>query len=287
MHAGKNDRLVALFTNSRAGKGKSKNITATIEDFLKRQNIPFITYDRNWPEEMGHCTEAFIVGGDGTLNYFINRYPSTSLPLTLFRGGSGNDFHFKLYGKISLQQNLSIALSGRTERIDAGSCNGKLFMNGFGMGFDGRIVKSMERRSKLSAGYLAYLAVVLQHLLFYKETACTITINGSSRYGRFFMVTVANGCRYGGGFMVAPNALIDDGLFDVLTIKKIHPLLRLFHLPRLKKGSHTGLKFVESDLADSVLIESMLDVPAHLDGEYISGTRFELRMHRGKFLFRY
>lgn len=286
MQSGDNDRLVAIFTNSRAGKGRSKVIAAAIQEFLNGRHIPCMIYDQNWPHEMENCTEAFIVGGDGTLNFFINRYPSVTVPLTLFRGGSGNDFHFKLYGNISFEQNLSIAVSERITKVDVGSCNGTLFINGFGLGFDGKVVESMEGRSKFSAGYAAYLAVVLRQLFVYKETPCTIHINGYEVSGNFFMVTVANGSRYGGGFMVAPDALIDDGLFNVLMIHRIPPLRRLIHLPRLQKGSHTQLKIVESTLADSVIINCPNPAPAHIDGEYIRDIRFELQLHKGKFIFR-
>jgi len=96
-----------------------------------------------------------------------------------------------------------------------------------------------------------------------------------------FMISVANGTQYGGGFKVAPDAQRDDGLLDVVIIHKIHPLKRLIYVPKVEKGKHMNLDVVEHFRTKSLVIEYEEEIPVHLDGEVISASRFEFK-HLGQ-----
>jgi diacylglycerol kinase (ATP) len=100
------------------------------------------------------------------------------------------------------------------------------------------------------------------------------------------MITIANGSRYGGNFMVAPGADIRDGLLDLVLIKPVTVLKRYFHLPSMKKGKHLCLPFVSSSKIRRVVISSPAPVPAHLDGELIVDSSFDIQVLPGRFVFR-
>src|SRR5688500_14336823 len=134
---------IALLCNAKAGKGRAASITAKLREVLDLRKILYSCFDESWPQQLEGYTDVFLVGGDGTLNYFINRYPDVRLPISLFKGGSGNDFAWKLYGDKSIHECLELALGQEAKSVDAGICNGRLFLNGVGIGFDGAIVKSM------------------------------------------------------------------------------------------------------------------------------------------------
>jgi len=282
-----NYRFIAIVANTRAGKGKSLKLLADIVSALQQRTIQHIVYTDHYPPAFEACSEVWIVGGDGTLNYFLNKYSNIDIPLAIFKGGSGNDFAWKLYGDISFEQQLQIALNGNAKPVDAGTCNGHLFINGVGIGFDGEVVKSMGAKRFISSGHIAYLVVVLKKILFYREKDLTIKSDSKQSRSKLFMISIANGSRYGGGFMIAPQAIVDDGVFDIVIIKPVAALKRFFYLPRIEKGKHLALNFVEVSKTKKILITSLTPVAAHFDGELLEDKTYDIRILPGRFRFLY
>ena len=235
---------------------------------------------------MEKYSSVFVIGGDGTLNYFINKYKEIQIPIAIFKGGSGNDFAWKLYGNISPAEYLDRVLSGNFLKVDAGSCNDRLFLNGFGIGFDGAIVQAMGSRKKFSAGHLAYLCSVIKNVLFYQETLVSLKIdNHSERIEKPFLIAVANGERYGGGFKIAPDAIINDGKLDLILIKQISPWKRLWKIPIVQKGRHLSLNIVEHQLIQNITIKPKGALSAHCDGESINSMFFQISILPGQYRF--
>ncbi|MDB5251668.1 MAG: hypothetical protein JWP27_837 [Flaviaesturariibacter sp.] len=251
---------------------------------LARRGVPFTLFDREWPADFNAFSHAWIVGGDGTLNYFINQYPGISIPLSVFPGGSGNDLHWMLYGDTAPNDQVRGLLAGEAAPVDAGICNGRLFINGAGIGFDGAIVKDLLGRKKM-AGKATYLLSILKNIMRYHETDCTLTIGSEVVRKKTFLLSVANGKRYGGGFLVAPRAIADDGLLDISLVGAISPLKRIRYLPVMERGEHMDLPFVVYRQATGVVVACDRPLHAHLDGEYLFADRFEITILPKKFLF--
>jgi diacylglycerol kinase (ATP) len=100
-----------------------------------------------------------------------------------------------------------------------------------------------------------------------------------------FMISVANGRRYGGGFKVAPRAILDDGLLDVSIIGKVSLLGRLRHIPAMEKGRHLHLPFVHYAQLPLFRVEFSHPVAAHLDGELLEASLFETTVLPERFSF--
>lgn len=265
---------------------KALAVGAQIVLILQIKNIEHTVFTAQWPEEWGHFTEAWIVGGDGTLNYFINRYPQFDLPMAVFKGGTGNDFHWLLYGNLSVAEQAEHVLQTAPKRIDAGYCNNRLFLNGVGIGFDGKIAQYLLGKKK-RAGKLSYYKAVLQNVFFFKEFLCTVNSDGFTWGKKCLMISVANGRRYGGGFTVNPGGLINDGLLDVYLIGRVPPWLRFRYLPMIEKGGHTALPFVTYVKNGAVHIKADGTVPAHVDGEYFAASEFVIECLPSRFAFLY
>lgn len=276
---------IAILVNPKAGKGRAQKVLSEVLKLAEGFNHKIFT--TNWPKSFKEFSDIFLIGGDGTLNYFINQYPEISLPITLFKGGSGNDFAWQLYGNITVKDHFQNALNSNPKPIDAGTCNGKIFLNGVGIGFDGSIVKSMGEKRFISAGFVAYLWTVIKHLFFYKEENIEIKSGDFFQKGNLFMVTIANGSRFGGGFMVSPGSIINDGLLDLITISRINPLKRIFYLPAMMKGKHLEEKFTSVEKSSSVTINSKVTLAAHCDGELMEDKNFDITVLPGRYLFRY
>ncbi len=278
-------RIIALVCNPKAGKGKGLLLLNKIVSVLRSGGFTFTAYSSVWPPHFIEFTEVWIIGGDGTLNFFINRYPEISLPMALFKGGSGNDFAWKLYGNKSAEDYLEMVIKGNIMKVDAGLCNGKYFINGVGIGFDGEVVRSMGVKKFFSAGHLAYLAVVLKKIFFYREKKMSFVTGSHAWTEKIFMVSIANGSRYGGGFLVAPQAKIIDGELDIILIRPIALLKRLFYLPKVEKGKHLNLYFVKFLREKKIRVSSPAPLAAHLDGELMECDKFNIEILPGKFSF--
>lgn len=278
------ERQIAIICNPVAENEKASTVTENIERVLTQEGVQFQTFSTQWPSTLEGFTNAWVIGGDGTLNYFINTYPNTRLPICTFRGGSGNDLHWMLYRDRPFEEHLHFCLSGKVQEVDAGICNGKLFLNGVGIGFDGAIVKDLLGKKKMN-GKGTYFMSVIKQIVNYHEKNCIVQVNGESISEESFMITVANGQRYGGGFKVAPAASVSDGLLEVAIIGKIAPLKRIKYLPQIEKGEHLDLPFIQYRQSDKVSIAAEVELPAHLDGEYMSSKYFEIECLPKRFLF--
>ncbi len=220
-----------------------------------------------------------MIGGDGTLNDVVNALPSFDIPLHIIPAGSGNDFH-QLTSHRSLNSNSD--LSKELVYSDIWSCNGMLFHNGVGLGFDGSIAHQTQySKIKWLPLGLKYWFAIFRNIFTYRSKKCVIKSEDGSYDGLSFMISVANGTQYGGGFKVAPDAQRDDGLLDVVIIHKIHPLKRLVYVPKVEKGEHMNLDIVQHFRTNNLSIEYTEEIPVHLDGEVISASRFEFK-HLGQ-----
>lgn len=279
------ERRVALVCNPMPLENmKALAVTDRIAKILSDKQCPFSIFTTAWPKVWDNYTEAWVIGGDGTLNHFINQNPDFLLPISIFKGGSGNDFHWMIYGDITVEAQVEKVLYGAPHPVDAGSCNNSLFLNGLGIGFDGAIVKDLVGKRKV-AGKASYLLSILKHILRHHEERCDIEADGFLVREDCFMISVANSKRYGGGFNVAPRAVIDDGLLDINIITKISPFKRMQFLPVIEKGEHLSLPFVQYNQVKNVTIKCRNPLPAHLDGEFLMASEFEVRCLKKRFSF--
>ncbi|RYZ47324.1 MAG: YegS/Rv2252/BmrU family lipid kinase [Chitinophagaceae bacterium] len=278
------DKNIALVVNPIQPKAIA--VARDLAALLTQRRIEHTVFTETWPSTWVDITEAWIVGGDGTLNYFINRYPQFNLPLAIFRGGTGNDFHWLLYGDLSLEEQFQKVAAASPQPVDAGLCNRKLFINGVGIGFDGKVAQDLAGKAKRE-GKVSYLLTILKNIFRYKSFLCTVNTTDFHWGKKCFMISVANGKRYGGGFRVSPQSLVNDGLLDTNIVGRIHPLWRLRYLPLIQKGTHQNLPFITYVKSSMVVIKALQEIPAHADGEAFSATEFNIECLPGRFLFLY
>jgi len=278
---------IAIVTNTLAGNGKAFKLAGKIKTILTGKNISSkIFTETEWDNSIYDFDQVWICGGDGTVNYFVNQFNDIKKPLCIFNGGTGNDFHALLYGKISAEDQIELVFKSSPKPIDAGKCNGRYFLNGVGIGFEGAVAKSLRGVNKFG-GKTSFLLSILKHIFFYKEQHYSITSAERTIEDDFLMISIANGTRYGGGFYVAPLAKPDDGLLDANLVKKLSPLKRLRYLPVIEKGKHIGLPFIEYFNTKKIIITSNLIIQAHLDGEYLESRQLTIEILPAHFYFIY
>lgn len=279
-------RHCLVVANVLAGHGQPLKILKAVQDYLQDQKLSYTLWTAGLPASLIEFTDVLLLGGDGTVNYFINAFPGCTLPIGLIPAGSGNDLAAGLKLPADLPGQLASAVFGPTKAIDAGRCNDRLFINGVGIGFDGEAAK-MVRSVRWLRGHLKYLYVVLRKILTYRESVMHIlNADEELRLRPTLMVSVANGYRYGGGFKVAPLADLQDGLFDLVMVDPLSVLQRFYHLPRIEAGRHLHLPFVHFQRTNRVNIQGDGLLTAQLDGEIMEERCFDLELLPGKFWFR-
>lgn len=272
-------RNIAIICNPKSGKGKSLQLLPMFENFITQHNFNYQSFTGNLPNNLNNFTDLVIMGGDGTINYTLHHFKHINIPVAMISCGTGNDIATLLLGNTSTQQQFETALFGAIQKVDAGMCNQKLFINGVGIGFDGWVVKRLLAKNLLR-GKAAYYSTVISLLLFYNETKVSINIDGEQSETNLFMLSAANGKTYGGGFKVAPLAEINDGLLEIIVVDKLPVLKRLRYLPVIENGKHLNkpLSFLTYKTGKKITVQSTQKLKAHLDGEYMEANHFEIEV---------
>lgn len=281
------NKNIAIICNPLAGAGKAVILAGKIAATLSQQQIPYSLFKEIWPVHFNEFSDVWIAGGDGTLNYFVNLYPGIKLPLAIFNGGTGNDFHWLLYGTLSFEEQLQQVLTAAPKPVDIGRCNEKYFINGVGIGFEGEVARGLTGKKK-KAGKTSFMMMILKKIFSYRSGIYTITADGDTlRAKKYLIVDASNGRRAGGGFHIAPVANADDGLLDLVVIDAITPLARLRWLPVIEKGKHLHLTFIKHMQVKKITVSSSSVIQYHLDGEYDEACELEIEILPGKLLLRY
>ncbi len=239
-------------------------------DIEKPGDLSKLITSGNW------FNEIYVMGGDGTLNLVVNEIGPGKLPMSIVSNGTGNDSVKSLHGVLDFGKQVEIAIHGKIKQFDLGVCNGRYFINGLGIGFDGQVVKEMVERGDKRGSHLDYLLTVLRIVGGFKEKQLKFSLDNMAYERRVLLLTISNGTTFGGGFVINPFAKTDDGLLDVCIINEIKPWKRFWHLPKLKTGAHTGIAEAEFHKAGKIFIEHSDQLVAHLDGEYLGHPPFDI-----------
>ena len=279
-------KKIALLCNPLAGAGRAVGLTDQIALALQKKKVDYQIFSNFWPSTFETFTDIWIIGGDGTLNYFINHYPDTQLTLGIFGGGTGNDFHWLLYGTKTFNDQIETMLHAEPRAIDVGICNGAYFINELGIGFEGAVAKALTGKKK-RPGKASFMLTVLKKIFSYRSKIYWVGTDTIHFAGKKLLVDISNGKRAGGGFHIAPNAMADDGLLDIVTAEAMGPLKRLYYLPVIEKGKHMDLHCIMHFQASRLVIESEGTIEYHTDGEYHEAGKLEIGIKKASLQFRY
>ena len=220
-------------------------------------------------------------GGDGTINEVVNGIAGTQAALGLLPMGTMNVFALEL-GIPSSNLGLcwEIIQKQNSRLIDMPRANHKHFVQLAGVGLDAQVVKETSRAFKRSFGPLSYLVSAAQIAArrpprLFIESANAITEEGS-------FVLVGNGRLYGGPFPFFKNAVIDDGLLDVVIFKQLGYLEIIKYLQNVVFSSAIRLPEVEYFQTERLRVASDENVPVEIDGELIGECPVEFQIQKQK-----
>ena len=282
----KTNENIAILINPKLSYNRADKILNRLQKVLQQKNISFNVFIHPWPLEINAYKEIWLIGGDGTINYLLNYYNPILIPIAVFKGGTGNDVAWKLYGDLSYEVHAELVLRATAKPIDAAECNGRRFINGIGVGFDGEVLRSINT-VRLIGGHAGYLWVVLRKIFSFREHYFTLRYDNEIIKEKFLLVMITNSSRTGGGFMVSPEANLDDGKLNMILCKPLSIFKRLLNLPVIQKGNHLDKNYIIHKLASKVVIESEINLYAQIDGELIEGKTFEITVLPKHYIFKY
>jgi YegS/Rv2252/BmrU family lipid kinase len=227
-----------------------------------------------------HYDKVIAMGGDGTVHEVVNGLMKVREKVRPVLGvvpaGSGNDFSHAIGVSRNPAEALTRALEGEASSVDLGLMTdeqGKkeYFDNTVGIGFD-TVVTIRSHKLPLLRGFLIYLTAVIQTILLnHNSMTMQIETEAQKWEQRNLLLTMCNGPREGGGFMLAPEAKVDDGILHYAMIKHVSRPMMFRLLPEVMKGTHGRFKDVVIGTCKRMSVIADRPMYIHTDGEIHSG----------------
>jgi diacylglycerol kinase (ATP) len=289
--------IARLIVNPKAGKGRGRRYARRLRRYLEGSGLRFRAVFSRAPGDVeaqafaacrAGCRQVVVVGGDGTVHEAVNGIlkADTGSALGLIPLGTGNDFAKAVGLPMDWRQacdRVVEQIRAGPRRIDAGRCNDFFFANGIGVGLDARVTQASEKLKWLpgSLSYVAALAKVMIDGI--PRTDARITHDGVLLQQDISLISVCNGQYIGGVFFIAPTAVNDDGLLQMVVARGVNRRQVIRLAPRVIKGTHTDAP--EASFIDGrrFRIEMEKPMPVEADGEvrYTDARRLEIEILAG------
>jgi YegS/Rv2252/BmrU family lipid kinase len=235
----------------------------------------------------GGADRVVALGGDGTINEVMNGFFEDGAPIApgaamgILPYGTGGDFRKTVRIPTDFDQAVALLAADRRRTIDVGKLDHtaedggrgqRMFVNIASFGMSG-VVDKLVNQSKKRLGKLSFLIATTRGMLRYDNQRVRLTFDGNQGDPlemTINTVAVANGQYFGGGMQIAPDAQVDDGQFDVVSIGDVGFFDMVTSSRKLYKGTHLGMKEVSHRRAKVVHaepVEAGAVVEIDLDGE--------------------
>lgn len=268
-----------FIVNPLAGGGKSLKIAKNISKVCESEGLEYVIHFTKAPMDATRITKEYMssqciiysVGGDGTMNEVINGIVGSNNLFAVIPAGSGNDFSKTLNSIDKIEFT-----------TDIGKINDRYFINVACIGIDGDIAYNAHKimkEIKVPPSQI-YNISILYTFIKYKFKELELILSGVNKKDKFTLLAICNGSYYGGGFNIAPNTDISDGLFDIYYVNKVSKFKIPFCILKLIKGKHGELDIVTKKQSEFVTVKSYDNVVCNIDGECIVGKEFNIHIIR-------
>lgn len=208
-------------------------------------------------------------GGDGTIMEVGKSLIKTKQKLGIISLGSGNGIarHFGI--PIAINQALELLVKNKTQKMDVGQVNDRLFFGNIGLGIEANFIKHYQKKG--NHGLRGYFLAGLKALGTYKYPTLNYTINGETKKIKPLVFMLSNTNEQGYGFSLTPNAKTDDGMLNLSIVERKTRLgMFNFSLEMLLFKRPLTKKMIVNRLVSEIKISSPYPIQFELDGEYIS-----------------
>lgn len=293
-----NSTLPLIIVNPGSAGGSTRDKWAAIASDVRTHFGPFsVAFTKSRGDGVDLAKRGvengrrFIIacGGDGTINEVANGILATGedVELGILPSGTGGDFRRTLGIPTEIRESARALKNGKTRLIDVGRVTfqdfqgetvSRYFLNVSSFGLAASIIERVKTGSSLkwlpigaARGRASFALSTLQEVAGIDTVNVRVCIDGGDER-RLDTVNfcVANARYFGGGMLIAPNAIIDDGFLDVVNIGDIGMIKVLLNAHTLYRGTHLGLDEVRSKLAKRIEVLSAdpeTEIHLETDGE--------------------
>ncbi|MCL1808621.1 MAG: YegS/Rv2252/BmrU family lipid kinase [Clostridiales bacterium] len=278
-------KKVLLFYNPNSGSGMFKNnLDLIISKFQAKKTmvipvragkgdmLEFALQDMDQQE----YAKILIAGGDGTINICVNAMirSGIDLPIAIFPSGTANDFAYYFDIPSEIGAMTDIALGNSFTYADVGKVNDKFFINVAAMGTLVDVSQKTDPDVKNTLGIISYYLKGITEVPNLKPTIVRLASDEYTGEENMYFMLIMNGRSAGGFKRISPNAVINDGLLDVMLFREM-PLIDFAPLLiSVLQGNHTENKNVLFFRTSKLKLESDVDISTDIDGE--KGEKFPL-----------
>jgi diacylglycerol kinase (ATP) len=266
--------------NPTAGKGRAGGLRESVSGFLEERGVRPVWHVTEGPGHAGAIVGGLpggvpvvAVGGDGTVHEVAKACVGTGRVMGILPAGSGNDYVKALGVGTNLRRALEVLVGGRVRVVDTAEVNGIPFNNGLGIGFDAEVAAGVALAPAYLGGTGRYLWSVGRLLKDFRCHEARLTLDSRVVEAKTILVAVALGTTYGSLFRLTPDAVLDDGLFDVIWSEEVNRAEVLRLIPAALRGTLARRRKVHTARAREVEVELEDEIPAHVDGEMLADTR--------------
>ncbi len=281
----KTSRAFVLLVNPAAAGGRALRRVPAVTTELKRLGAPHRVVETTGMEHARSEAKAAVaagetvaaLGGDGFLRPLLDVLKDSDSALALVPGGRGNDLARVLEIPSRPEDAARVAVEGAERLLDVAYVDDTPYLGIAGFGFDSD-ANRIANDARFVRGNLVYLYAALRALVQWKPARFSVTVDGESHAVAGYSVAVANSRAYGGGMFVAPQAELDDGLLDVVTVGQSSKVAFLRGLPRVFKGTHLQNPAVATFCGARIEVEADRPFQIYADGDPIGTVPATLRV---------
>jgi YegS/Rv2252/BmrU family lipid kinase len=283
---------ICLIVNPSAGGGKAGRVLADVLVALDRHGLQVrseLTRDLAHARELARgaalAGETVVcLSGDGMVGAVVDvlrEFPAVLLGV--LPGGRGNDLARVLGIPADPVEACAVVAAGFSRKLDLGEVAGKAFVGIASVGFDSE-ANRIANEAPAWLGGLVYAYGALRALLLWRPARFQIELDPPGERHSFegYTVGACNSKTYGGGMRAAPDALLDDGLLDVVVLEKARKLSFLTKiLPKVFSGTHVREPNVKVFRAREVAISADRPFTMYADGDPIGELPLRVRAISG------
>jgi YegS/Rv2252/BmrU family lipid kinase len=287
-----------IIVNPISGRGIGEASIPCIEQILGDAGLDFNLVRTERPWHAAELTQQSVAAGfdvivsaagDGTANEIVNGLMRAkdagigTAAMAVLTVGRGNDFAFSMGIPTELEAACQTLMRDKRRTIDIGRVTGGLypegryFGNGVGIGFDAVVGFEALKMRRLH-GFASYIVAALKTIfLYFKAPQVSVEYNGKSITLPALLVSIMNGRRMGGGFMMAPKGLSDDGVLDIIIAHEVsRPQIfaLVVHFMQGTQATHKAIRTAQAQHITVTAVDGLL--PAHADGETLCTEGTEL-----------
>jgi YegS/Rv2252/BmrU family lipid kinase len=280
-----------VIVNPRSGGGLNEKRWAAVVGAI---SDGMGVFDTRFTEAPGHARTlaheeakrgrklVVALGGDGTISEVADGLVAAGgeTEMGIIPRGTGGDFRRSLGIENELFSAAEHVRKSKARQVDVGrvtftthdgSQDSRHFLNVTSVGFSSVVARRANQGSKRLGGRVSFLSAVVSSLLSYDNAEVNVSVDGGeARRMTLLLAAVGNGRFFGGGMKICPDAILDDGYFDLVMVGDLGRLAVLAKIRRIYSGNHLSMKEVRSVRCRHLHLapaDPKTEIPLEIDGE--------------------